>query len=81
MKRKKMGHMVAPVKNFQSMADFESGGYFFFFLAKYIKGHFLGYFEGVKKVKAPTKYPLKCPIMYFIHKKLIYIAFAKLAVQ
>jgi hypothetical protein len=64
--------MVATIKNYKvrlilTMVDI----IFFLFLKKYRKGHISGYFEGVKKVEAPTKYPLKCPIMYFIHKKLI----------
>jgi hypothetical protein len=28
-----------------------------FLQANYFTGHFKGYFEGVKKVKAPSKYP------------------------
>jgi hypothetical protein len=35
----------------------------FFLRANYIMGHFKGYFEGVKKVEAPSKYPEKWPIM------------------
>jgi hypothetical protein len=41
----------------------------------------LGTILGVKKVLAPSKYPLKWPIMLFARKKKKYPAFSKSAVQ
>jgi hypothetical protein len=37
----------------------------FFSQAKHIIWHFAGFFEGVKKVKASSKNPKKCPIICF----------------
>jgi hypothetical protein len=34
----------------------------FFMRANYFMGHYEGYFEGVKKVEATSKYPEKWPI-------------------